>query len=318
LKILFFLLAILLPSISCAKPFFPNHASCTDGQEKSENCEIVLNENGFLVEASTGSKFSEVSENMGAMSSNWLYKYGEKYILEHLDFSSSKSRSWVVFSYVGKKISFDRVYSFSQVISPASIPVWYGYECRVGEKSQIMSKDKTFSEAAVSLLCGDAAQDNLELEKETPDSSVGVDIAIKIPVYKAGKIDGSATYLFFDSNKPDVFQMACYSNCELKSDGVAIAYIGRVSEKAWFIGDLKRNSCSSKGGYKYKPSSERIVFEGCVDSAEFNVTEYAADGRKQRALFVGKAYGDGYKGDWISKVGDNKKYSFFMFPLTVY
>ncbi|UVM38701.1 hypothetical protein LOY28_29055 [Pseudomonas sp. B21-017] len=317
MKILVLILAILVPALSYAKPFFPSHDSCA-GKEKSQACKVVLNEDGFLVDAVTGEKLSEISEDTGMMSANWLYIYGDKYVLEHLDFSSSKSRSWVVFSYSKQQVVVDRIYSFSQVISAASVAAWYGYECRAGEGSLINAKDQAFSESAVSAFCGKAARNSLKLRKETPDSSMGVDIAINIPVYSAGETADSATYLFFDTDKPDFFQMACYSNCKLKSDGTAITYVGRVSKSTWFLGDIKNTSCASEGSYKYKSSSEKIVFDGCVEAGSMKLTEYAAGGKSPRAQFVGKADGDGYKGEWISKSGDNKKYSFFMFPLTVY
>lgn len=306
-----------MPALSYAKPFFPSHDSCA-GKEKSQACEVLLNEDGFLVDAVTGKKLSETSEDTGMMSANWLYIYGDKYVLEHLDFSSSKSSSWVVFSYTKQQVVVDRIYSFSQVISAASIATWYGYECRVGEGRLINEKDQAFSESAVSAYCGKAARNSLKLRKETPDSSMGVDIAINIPVYSSGGTVDSSTYLFFDTDKPDFFQMACYSNCKLKSDGAAITYVGRISKNTWFLGDIKHNSCSSEGGYKYKNSSEKIVFDGCVEAGSMKLTEYAAGGKMPRAQFVGKADGDGYKGEWVSKSGDGKKYSFFMFPLIIH
>lgn len=318
MRLLILVAAILVPILGYAKPFFPNHESCAGGKEKSQACEVVLNDDGFLVDVVTGNKLSGVSEDTGMMSANWLYIYGDKYVLEHLDFSSSKSRSWIVFSYSKKKVAVDRIYSFSQIISAESVAAWYGYECRAGEGSLISAKDQPFSELAVSSFCGKVAKNSLKLIKETPDSSMGVDIAINIPVYNAGEPADSATYLFFDTDKPDFFQMACYSNCGLRSDGTAITYVGRVSKSAWFLGDIKKYSCASEGGYKYKSSSERIFFDGCVEAGSMKLTEYGAGKKIPRAQFVGKADGDGYKGEWISKSGDNKKYDFFMFPLTAY
>ncbi|WP_338525161.1 hypothetical protein NUH87_05860 [Pseudomonas batumici] len=317
MKFIVFVLVIFTSTFVCAEPLFPQHESCTAGKDKASGCGVILDEGGFLVDGSTGDKISIVSENTGMMSSNWLYRYSGKYVLEHLDFTSSKARQWVVFSYIDKKIIIDRVYSFSQEISAQSVPAWYGYECRGSGGELVNDKNLAFSESVIATICGDAVNGSLRLKKEA-FPSMGVTLAISIPVYSSKKIAGAATYLFFDTNKPEVFQMACYFNCALQSQDRKKIYVGRISSSAWFVSQVNENGCQSSGGYKYKKSQEQIVFSGCVEKDAMNLVEYLPGTNSERAQFSGKADGEGYKGEWVSKSGDNKRFGFFMYPLTVY
>jgi hypothetical protein len=318
LKIIIFVLVALISFSASAEPIFPQHESCSAGKDKASDCDVILDDKGFLINVSTGERISAVTENTGTMSSNWLYKNGGKYVLEHLDYTSSKARQSVVFSYVNKKIVIDRVYIFSQEISMQSGPGWYGFECRDSGEKLINGENLTFSESVVTTLCGDAVRKSLQFESEKSYSAMGVTLAIKIPVYSSRKLVGSASYLFFDANQPDVFQMACYSNCALQPQNRALTYIGRVSNSAWFISEIKANACQSSGGYKYKKSQEKIPLSGCVEKGSISLMEYLPDAKTERAHFSGEADGEGYKGEWLSKSGDNKRFGFFMYPLTVY
>ncbi|RMP59539.1 hypothetical protein ALQ18_200024 [Pseudomonas marginalis pv. marginalis] len=307
-----------MSAFSYAGAIFPQHESCTVGKDKANDCDVELDGNGFLIDGASGQKVSIISENTGMMSSNWLYKYGNKYVLEHLDFSSSQARQWVIFDYINKKIVVDKVYSFSQEISPQSVPSWHGYECRGSGDSLKDDKNVAFSELVVAAFCGDATHDQLKVKAGTPNSLMGVSLNLGIPVYSNKKKNGEAFYLFFDTDKPDLFQMACYSNCSLSSEGHIKTYIGRVSKSAWFINKINESGCKSSGEYRYKASEQKILLSGCVGNGQMNLTERLPGKDSDRATFLGIADADGYRGEWISKSGDSKKYDFFMYPLTVY
>lgn len=309
---------ICISTLISAEPLFPQHVSCMAGKSKGNNCEVLLDDNGFLVNVSTGAKISETPEPMGAISSNWLYRYGDRYILENQNFSSSKTRQWVTFGYDKEKIFIDRVYSFSLEISMQSVPTWYGYECRGNSVRVVDHAGSSFSELAMTSFCGEAVGENVKVKKETMSTAAGGALAVGIPVYTAKKISGTATYLFMESNEPDIFRMACYSNCALQSKNNSVMYVGRIAKSAWFISGLQENACQTSGWYKYKNSSEKILFDGCIEGGVMRLTEYLSNTKKERAQFLGRADGDGYKGEWLSKSGDNKKFSFFMFPLTSY
>lgn len=309
---------IFASTLISAEPLFPPHESCMAAKDKANDCAITLDKNGFLVNVSTGAKIFEKPEPMGAISSNWLYRYGNKYILENQNFSSSKTRQWVTFEYNKEKIFIDRIYSFSLEISMQSGPTWYGYECRGNSMRIVDDAASSFSELAMTSICGETIGENVKVKKETTPTTAGGALAVSIPVYIAKKISSTATYLFMDINEPDFFRMTCYSNCALQSKNNSVFYIGRIANSSWFISELQEKSCQTSGWYKYKNSPEKIVFDGCLDGGIMRLTEYLSNTKKVRAQFLGKVDGDGYKGEWVSKSGDNKRFSFFMFPLTVY
>lgn len=309
---------IFASTLISAEPLFPPHESCMAAKDKANDCAVVLDENDFLVNASTGAKIFEAPEPTGAISSNWLYRYGNKYILENQNFSSSKTRQWVTFEYKKEKIFVDRIYSFSLEISMQSGPTWYGYECR-GDSIRIVDHaTSSFSELAITSICGEVIGEHVKVKKETTPTTVGEVLAVSIPVYAAKKINSTATYLFMGNNEPDFFRMVCYSNCALQSKNNSTFYIGRIANSSWFISELQEKSCQTSGWYKYKSSSEKIVFYGCIEGETIKLTEYLSGTKKIRAQFLGKADGDGYKGEWVSMSGDNKRFNFFMFPLTAY
>ncbi|AZD18854.1 hypothetical protein PUP66_00290 [Pseudomonas chlororaphis] len=318
MKVFAFVLMIFLPTLASAEPIFPQYKSCMDGKDKSNGCTIFLDESGFLVDAATGGKVVTTPESMGAISSNWLYQYGNKYILENQNLSSSKTRQWVTFEYERGKIVVDRVYSFSTEISMQSGPTWYGYECRGNSIEVVGHAELSLSELAMTSVCGEAVGENIKVKEEAPSATAGGALAVSIPIYTAKKISGAATYLFMESNEPDIFRMACYSGCALKAKDNSVPYVGRIAKSAWFFGELQDKACQSSGSYKYKSSSEQIVLNGCIGDGIIKMTEYLPGTKIERAQFIGKTDGEGYKGEWVSKSGDNKKFVFFMFPLTVY
>jgi hypothetical protein len=313
-----FILLAFISFFSYAGAVFPQHESCTVGKDKASDCDVVLDGDGFLIDGATGTKVSIVSENTGMMSSNWLYKYGDSYVLEHLDFSSSQARQWVIFGYVSKKLIVDRVYSFSQEISSQSVPLWYGYECRGSGGALAGDKGNAFSDSAVAEFCGDAIRDKLKDKKDMPGAAMGVSLNVTIPVYSDKKITGEASYLFFDTDKPDLFQMACYSNCALQSRNRLKMYVGRISKSAWFVSQFNEDGCQSSGSYNYKVSQQKIGLDGCIEKERVDLVEYLPGTKSERAIFSGKSDGEGYRGEWVSKSGDNKKLDFFMYPLTAH
>lgn len=122
------LLALLLCSFSVAAgPMFPSIMSC---MEAGSGCALALKDN-FLVDVKSGQRFSVEAESAGAMSGFWLYRDGERYILENENYSQAKSRRWLVFTYDGGKVLLDGAYIFSIDIDPNTGPYWHGYDCEV-------------------------------------------------------------------------------------------------------------------------------------------------------------------------------------------
>lgn len=318
IEIYCFVLLVSASTFLFAGKVLPQHESCTVGQDNANSCDVVLDSGGLLIEGVSGHKLSVVSENTGMMSANSLYKYSDRYILEHLDFSSSQARQWIIFDYIDRKIVIDRVYSFSQALSSKSVLLWYGYECRGSGEAAVHNNDVAFSDAVVAAFCGEATQDNLRVKRGAADSADGDALNLDIPVYRNKKIVGEASYFFFDSDKPDLFQMACYLNCALSSRHPATTYIGRVSKSAWFVSQLIEQGCNSRGAYSYRTSQQKIVLSGCIGAGKVNLIEFSSGKASERAEFSGSSDGEGYRGEWVSKSGDNKRFAFFMYPSTVF
>jgi hypothetical protein len=318
LKSLAFIIMTCVSAVISAEPFFPEHQSCRAGKDIPKSCEITLSENGYIVDVATGNKISDTPEPTGAMNTISLYKYGNKYILENQNYSSGKTRQWIAFKYSDKKITLERIYVFSQAISMISGPKWHGYECRNSTLELVNQAGLALSEAAIKLVCGDIENIATELKQLPPPFSTTKSLAITIPIYTDREIHGAASYLFVEVAQPDMYRMICYSNCGLPSKPNLALYIGRIAKSAWFKSGLQVDGCQSKGSYTYKNSSEEIIVSGCIKDGGMALTEYFPGTQKEHAIFSGDADGDGYKGIWSSKSGDNKKYNYFMYPLTIY
>jgi hypothetical protein len=202
------LIALLLCSFSvAAAPMFPSLKSC---MEADSGCALALKDN-FLVDAKSGRSLSEEAEPAGVMSGFWLYRDGDRYILENENYSRAKSRRWLVFTYDSGKVVLHGAYIFSIHIAEMEA-YWHGYECRGDANPFAVPTKDAFSETALEALCGDAEGWVVSgRDTEVPVSAKG--LAVSVPVYHARNRDGSATYLFTESDVPDLSKLVCLSNC---------------------------------------------------------------------------------------------------------
>lgn len=67
MKVFAFVLMIFLPTLASAEPIFPQYKSCMDGKDKSNGCTIFLDESGFLVDAATGARSSQLLSLWGQL-----------------------------------------------------------------------------------------------------------------------------------------------------------------------------------------------------------------------------------------------------------
>ncbi|WRH92363.1 hypothetical protein RCC30_28945 [Pseudomonas fluorescens] len=203
------LIALLLCSFSVAAgPMFPSLKSC---MKADSGCALALKDN-VLVDAISGQRFSEEAESAGAMSGFWLYRDGKRYILENENYSQAKSRRWLVFTYDSGKVVLHGAYIFSIDIDPNTGPYWHGYDCRGDAKPFAVPTKEPFSDVALEALCGGAEGWVVSgKDKAVPVSAKG--LAVSVPVYHARNRDGSATYLFTESDVPELSKLVCLSNC---------------------------------------------------------------------------------------------------------
>ncbi|MBV4472798.1 hypothetical protein KVQ74_01330 [Pseudomonas sp. COW3] len=186
---------------------FPSLKSCRDADS---DCALALNDN-FLVDAHSGQRLSEMAEPAGVMSSFWLYRDGDRYILENENYSQSKSRRWLVFTYDNGRVVLDGAYVFSIHIAETRA-YWHGYDCRGDAKPFAVPTKDSFSEVALEELCGDAEGWVVSGgDAKVPVSAKG--LTVSVPVYHSRNRDGSATYLFTESDVPDLSKLVCLSNC---------------------------------------------------------------------------------------------------------
>ncbi|WP_238547097.1 hypothetical protein [Pseudomonas sp. GM30] len=203
------LIALLLCTFSVgAAPVFPSLKSC---MEADSGCALALKDN-FLMDSHSGQRLSEMEEPAGAMSGFWLYRDGERYILQEENYSQSKTRRWLVFTYDSGKVVLEGAYVFSIDIDMNTGPYWHGYDCRGDAKPFAVPTKDSFSEVALEALCGEAEGWVVSGgDTKVPVSAKG--LAVSVPVYHARNRDGSATYLFAESDVPDLSKLVCLSNC---------------------------------------------------------------------------------------------------------
>ncbi|WP_256583462.1 hypothetical protein [Pseudomonas sp. MPR-ANC1] len=179
--------------------------------DADSDCALALKDD-FLVDAKSGQRLSERPVSAGAMSVFWLYRDGERYILEEENSSQAKSRRWLVFTYHSGKVMLDGAYIFSIDIDPNTGPYWHGYDCRGDAKPFTVPTKDSFNEVALEELCGEAEGWVVSgRDAEVPVSAKG--LVVSVPVYHARNRDGSATYLFTESDVPDLSKLVCLSNC---------------------------------------------------------------------------------------------------------
>lgn len=204
------LIALWLCSFSVAAgPMFPSLKSCA---EADSGCALALQDD-FLVDAKSAQRLSEEAEPAGAMSGLSLYRDGERYILENENYSQAKSRRWLIFTYDSGKVVLDGAYIFSIDINPKTGPYWHGYDCRGDAQPLALPTKEPFSDVALEALCGGA--EGWVVSGEDKAVSVSAKgLAVSVPVYHARNRDGSATYLFTESDVPDLSTLVCLSNCD--------------------------------------------------------------------------------------------------------
>ncbi len=187
---------------------FPSLKSCMGA---NSDCALALRDD-FLVDANSGQRLSEKPVSAGAASVFWLYRDGERYILEEENSSQSKTRRWLVFTYDSGKVVLDGAYVFSIDIDMNTGPYWHGYDCRGDAKPFAVPTEDSFSEVALEALCGEAEGWVVSGgDAKVPVSANG--LAVSVPVYHARNREGSATYLFTESDVPDLSKLVCLSNC---------------------------------------------------------------------------------------------------------
>ncbi|MHC8397688.1 lysozyme inhibitor LprI family protein [Pseudomonas sp. LB3P93] len=207
------LVMFLCPPIVAAEPIFQSLRSCMQKGSATNNCSVVLDGNGYMLDAGSGKKLSDTAEPTGALNSFELYRDGRQYILANESSSSARSRRWVVFGYEGGIIELQRIYIFSFDTSKQSGPYWHGYDCRPDSKQFAPPSGMPFSESAMQALCGDVEGDVVVVPRVPSVSVPSKSLAVSVPVYTARTRVGVATYVFAGNGDPNLPTVSCLSNC---------------------------------------------------------------------------------------------------------
>jgi uncharacterized protein YecT (DUF1311 family) len=210
---LFWLVMFLCPPIVAAEPIFQTPLSCAQEARVMNNCSVVLDSNNYLVDAGSGKKLSGTPEPTGALNSFELYRDGSQYILANENFSSARSRRWVVFGYEGGRIELQRIYIFSLDTTKQAVSYWHGYDCRPDSKQFTPPSGVPFSESAMQALCGDVEGDVVVVPIDPSVSVPSKSVGVSVPVYRARTRAGVATYVFAGSDEPNLPTVSCLSNC---------------------------------------------------------------------------------------------------------
>lgn len=207
------LVMFLCPPIVAAEPIFQSLRSCAQKGSATNNCSVVLDGNGYMLDAGSAKTLSDTAEPTGALNSFELYRDGSQYILANESLSSARSRRWVVFGYEGGRIELQRIYIFSLDTSKQSGPYWHGYDCRPDSKQFTPSSGVPFSESAMQALCGDVEGDVVVVPIDPSVSVPSKSVGVSVPVYRARTRAGVATYVFAGSDEPNLPTVSCLSNC---------------------------------------------------------------------------------------------------------
>lgn len=267
------LFALLLCSFSVAAgPMFPSLESC---MAADSGCALALKDD-FLVDAKSGQLLSERPVSAGAMSVFWLYRDGERYILEEENSSQAKSRRWLVFTYDSGKVVLDGAYVFSIDIDMNTGPYWHGYDCRGDAKPFAVPTKDPFNEVALEELCGEA-EGWVVSGRDTEVSVYAKGLAVSVPVYHARNRDGSATYLFTESDVPDLSKLVCLSNC---------ADVTQIPER------VSQETAPLQGGQDGTLcSAEEDIYFSCPLTGGKTVSVCAKGNNKPTAGYVQYRYG---------------------------
>ncbi|MFJ2685489.1 tetratricopeptide repeat protein [Pseudomonas sp. NPDC087342] len=226
LKIPMFLMALLSFGAGAAELVFPHATICEPYGKAPGSCSVALNSDGFILDAGSGKRLLDAPEDTGSILTNALYRSGSQYILDSENYSSAKSRRWVVFSYDGKEIVLKHVYIFSLAISMQVGPYWHGYDCRPVNAKLVRAGG--LLESSLETLCKDVEADVVTIADQAPAPSAAGSLAVSVPVYSDGQRNGAATYLFKGTDEPEFLKMACDAGCALPLKETASLSTGEV------------------------------------------------------------------------------------------
>ncbi|MBP5127161.1 hypothetical protein HUS96_34590, partial [Pseudomonas protegens] len=208
---------------------------------------------------------------------------------------------FISFYYRGGKVALDRVYVFSKDMTISAGPLWRAYECR-GEGMQLARQvGLTLSELAIKGVCGDLEGGLLDSAKVISPPSISGSLFVTATVYRKAKQEGTASYFFLDSDEPDLFRMACYSNCAVPLKKM-VSYAGLISPSTWFRADLTLDGCQSQGSYQLEGTADVIKIRGCMTAEIMSLSEYARETKKIRAVFRVLLMVMGLKGKELRRV----------------
>lgn len=258
LKILMCLMALLSFGAGAAELVFPHATVCEYYGKAPGSCGVALDADGYVLDAGSGKRLFDDAEYTGAMFTNALYRSGGQYILDSENYSSAKSRRWVVFSYDGKDVVLNHLYIFSQDISMQTGPYWHGYDCRPVSAKLGAVTGKGLLESAGDTLCKDV-EANVVMVAD-PVSSAVASLAVSVPVYSDGQRNGAATYVFEGTGEPELLKLACDSGCALPLKETASQSTDKVAQsssnsptvikqqQASLLGDASRQNVSVLSG----------------------------------------------------------------------
>ncbi|MHC8336564.1 hypothetical protein [Pseudomonas sp. HLT2-19-2] len=257
LKISIFLMVLLSFGAGAAEFVFPHATICEPYGKAPGSCSVALNEEGYILDASSGRQLFGAPEYTGAMFTNALYRSGSQYILDSENYSAATSRRWVVFSYDGKEVVLNHIYIFSLKISMQVGPYWHGYDCRPVRAKLGAHAGQGLLESAIDTLCKDVEASAVTIADQAPASSSAGSLAVSVPVYSDGQRNGAATYLFEGTDKPEFLKMACDSGCALPLKELASLEVAQQSSsanqviknlQARLLGDTSRQNVSVLSG----------------------------------------------------------------------
>ena len=260
LKISMFLMALLSFGAGAAELVFPHATICEPYGKAPGSCSVALNSDGFILDAGSGKRLLDAPEDTGSILTNALYRSGSQYILDSENYSSAKSRRWVVFSYDGKEIVLKHVYIFSLAISMQVGPYWHGYDCRPVNAKLVRAGG--LLESSLETLCKDVEANVVTIADQAPAPSAAGSLAVSVPVYSDGERNGAATYLFKGTDEPEFLKMACDAGCALPLKETASLSTGEVArpsasanpptvikqQQASLLGDASRQNVSVLSG----------------------------------------------------------------------
>ncbi|MCL5226021.1 tetratricopeptide repeat protein [Pseudomonas nunensis] len=260
LKISMLLMALLSFGAGAAELVFPHATICEPYSKAPGSCSVALNSDGFILDAGSGKRLLDAPEDAGSILTNALYRSGSQYILDSENYSSAKSRRWVVFSYDGKEIVLKHVYIFSLAISMQVGPYWHGYDCRPVNAKLVRAGG--LLESSLETLCKDVEANVVTIADHAPAPSVAGSLAVSVPVYSDGQRNGAATYLFEGTDEPEFLKMACDAGCALPLKETASLSTGEAvqpsananpptvikQQQASLLGDASRQNVSVLSG----------------------------------------------------------------------